>query len=135
MALNLRSNVEPGHAIRIVIADDDPQIRRALRRAFEDGRFDVVGEASDGAEAMAETARRMPDVLIIDLAMPNTNGMEAIAEIREASPETKIIVFSSWVPFYEMGTKAIAEGATVCIDKFTSPRKLVKAVVRVAQGA
>ena len=125
-----RGTTEP---IRLLIADDEAQVRRVLRRTFEnDDRFMIVGEAHDGADAVDQVASAKPDVLILDLAMPNTNGMEAIPKVRQASPDTKIVVFSNWAGFAEMGAKANAEGAALVIDKFTPPRKLVKAVLRVA---
>lgn len=119
-----------GAPIRTLIADDEPQVRGLLRRTFEtDGRFDVVGEATDGAEAVNQVASMKPDVLILDLAMPNINGIQAIPDLLKASPDTRIVVFSSMAPFSDTATQALEMGAALVLDKYTPPRKLIKAVV------
>jgi DNA-binding NarL/FixJ family response regulator len=116
--------------ITVVIADDQPEIRRVLRRVMEkDGRFSIVGEATDGHQAIVLVATEHPDVVILDLAMPNTNGMQAIPELVMASPETKIVVFSSMAPFNDTESQAMGLGAALVLSKYTPPRKLLKALI------
>lgn len=89
-------NVPMDGALRVLLADDAAEIRQLLRLTLElDGRFEVVGEAEDGAEAIALTTARRPDVVILDVSMPVMDGLSAIPEIARTSPATKIIVLSS----------------------------------------
>ena len=68
--------------IRIVIADDHPIFRDGLRRLLEvEPRFEVVGEAGDGQEAVAQVAALRPDILLLDLAMPRANGLQALQDL------------------------------------------------------
>ena len=101
----------------IVLADDDPDQRFLVRAALEGSdRFEVLGEAKDGAEAVEAAARLRPDVLLLDLSMPVMNGVEAILPIREASPETKIVVLSH-VPRPRLEALMRARGAVGYLEK------------------
>lgn len=114
--------------IRTLIVDDDPQVRRVLRRILEgDKRFEVAGEAADGREAVAQVAAQNPDAVILDLAMPDHDGLETIPEILQSSPGCKIVVLSSMV-FGELPQKAVEAGAHAVLSKNTPPRKLLKAL-------
>jgi DNA-binding NarL/FixJ family response regulator len=82
---------------RVALADDVPEIRMMLRLTLElDGRFEIVGEASDGAQAVDIASSRRPDVMILDLGMPVMDGFTAIPVICRSSPETKILVLSAF---------------------------------------
>lgn len=116
--------------IRVVLADDQPEVRRALMTyLIRDGRFEVVGEAEDGEEAVTLIVSLRPDVVIMDLAMPNVNGLQATREIAEKSPDTKIIVLSAVAQFGDSREDALALGAHQVFDKYTHPKKLIKAIV------
>jgi DNA-binding NarL/FixJ family response regulator len=116
---------------RVLLADDQREVRTSLRRFFEkDGRFEVISEVEDGGEAVIAAARDHPDVVVLDLAMPNVNGMEALPKIREAAPLAKIIVLSSMVHFNETAEKAISLGASAAFDKYTPPRKVIEALAK-----
>lgn len=79
----------------LVIADDDPDVRLSLSVLLTGTDFfDVIGEASDGAEAIDACRRLHPDVLLLDLAMPVMDGYEALPIVRHACPDTKVIVYS-----------------------------------------
>lgn len=118
--------------IRVVLADDQPDVLRALTRYLtRDGRFEIVGEAEDGEEAVKLVGSTRPDAVIMDLAMPKMNGLLATKEISEHSPDTKIIVLSSVVPYGGSQETAVSMGAHAVFDKYTHPKKLIKAIVGV----
>jgi two-component system chemotaxis response regulator CheY len=79
----------------VLIVDDAPFIREALMQICHAAGHWIVGEASNGIEAVRMTAQLRPDVIIIDLVMPEKNGIEAIHEIHEMDPEVRIIACSS----------------------------------------
>jgi DNA-binding NarL/FixJ family response regulator len=82
--------------IRVVVVDDNESIRRLLRTLIGlDPDCVVVGEASDGEEAVHVTAGARPDVVLLDVVMPVLDGVSAIPRIREVSPHSRIVVFSS----------------------------------------
>lgn len=85
-----------GGALKVLLADDHPLILQGLRRTLE-GRDDiqVVGEARSGAEVLALTERRQPDVVLLDLRMPDGDGVETIREIRRTWPEIKTVILSA----------------------------------------
>lgn len=79
----------------VVIADDHMLIRGSIRAMLEkSGQFEVCGEAGDGMEAFAAVKRHKPDLLVLDIAMPGTTGIEVIEEVRRWSPDTKIAVLT-----------------------------------------
>jgi DNA-binding NarL/FixJ family response regulator len=79
--------------IRIVLADDHVILRQGTRQLLEhEPDIEVVGEASDGAEAVELVSKLTPDIVIIDVAMPGMNGIEATKKIKEILPGTKILV-------------------------------------------
>lgn len=83
------------HQIKILIADDHAIVREGLRKLLEEQPdMVVVGEAEDGLKALRKVKSTRPDVALIDIAMPNLNGLEAVGLIKEAAPETKIILLS-----------------------------------------
>lgn len=87
--------------IRVLIADDLPEIRTLVRTNLEfDGRFDVIGEAANGLEAVELVKDLAPDVVILDLAMPEMDGLAAISKIRQIAPGTKILVLSAFADDY-----------------------------------
>lgn len=81
--------------ISVLLVDDVVAVRRLVRTSlrFRDG-FEVVGEAADGAEAVRLTQQLRPDVVVLDLGLPDIAGQEVLRRIREAAPETKVVVFS-----------------------------------------
>ena len=101
----------------VVLADDTPEIRTLLRLSLEDhGDIEVVGEAGNGAEAVAIVKELQPDALVLDLAMPVMDGFQAIPEVRRNAPETKIIVLSGF-DTQVMSERALSLGADVYYEK------------------
>jgi CheY-like chemotaxis protein len=110
-------NARPRRSFDVVLADDDPEMRALVRDALgESDRFRVVGEARDGGEAVAQAARHRPDLLLLDLSMPVMSGLEALAPIREASPETQVVVLSHF-PERRLGSLLLARGAVGYLEK------------------
>jgi two-component system nitrate/nitrite response regulator NarL len=81
--------------IRVVVADDEPDVRLLLRVQLERQGFDVVGEAVDGREAIERCADTEPDALVLDLLMPGVNGFEAITALRHDRPKMAIIAYTA----------------------------------------
>jgi DNA-binding NarL/FixJ family response regulator len=83
--------------ISVVVCDDVPELRRLTREALEaDGEMVVVGEAGDGREAIEVIERLQPRIVVLDLSMPELDGLEAIPLIHQVSPVTEIVVFSGF---------------------------------------
>jgi DNA-binding NarL/FixJ family response regulator len=120
--------------IRILIADDHPMMRTGVRATLEFERdMKVVGEASDGAEAIAMFHLLRPDITLLDLQMPKIDGLTAITEIRQAVPGAIIIVLTTY-PGDARVTKAIALGATSYLLKIASSEEIVSTVRGAASG-
>jgi len=121
--------------IRILIADDQPMVRAGLRMILElEPDIDIVGEAADGNEAVAVAAATEPDVILMDVRMPNLDGLEATRRIvgsREDGPRVLILTtFDLDVYVYE----ALASGASGFVLKDIEPEKLVDAIRVIANG-
>lgn len=115
--------------LRVLLADDTPEIRQLLRFHLElDGRFEIVGEAGDGRAAIDMTDSESPDAVILDLAMPVMDGLQAIPEIREKAPETKILVLSGFEA-RQMSREAIDRGAHAYVEKGKSLADLATLIV------
>src|SRR5436309_5762121 len=83
-----------GHFVRVLICDDEPDIRLLYRGAFEDAGVEV-DEAGDGNEAIEVAGRVQPDIVVLDLYMPNRDGFSALAELRRLLPATRVIIVSA----------------------------------------
>ncbi len=117
--------------LRLLLADDTPTVRYFLRYAFEaSSAFEVVAEAGDGEEAVEMAERYRPDVVLLDLAMPVMDGLQAIPLIRERAPETKIIIHSGFEAT-RMEAQALALGAAAYLEKSHRPDVLVDRVLAV----
>ena len=83
--------------ISVVVCDDVPELRQLARAALEEGgEMEVVGEAGDGREAIETIERLQPDVVVLDLSMPELDGLEAIPLIHQVAPKAEICVFSGF---------------------------------------
>jgi len=120
--------------IRVVLADDASSYRALLRLVLEeDGRFAIVGEAGDGAQAVELSGMERPDVLLLDLAMPVMDGLQAIPEVRLRSPETKIVVLSGFAQ-NRLAEKAESMGASAYLEKGSSPETIADTLVEVSEN-
>ncbi len=129
------SNPEkPERKIRVLLAEDHALVRQGFRRMLgDDPRIAVVGEASTGVTAIDQCAKLKPDVVVMDLSMPELGGVEATAEILKASPDTKVLILSMYSnPAYVR--KAFEVGAKGYILKDAIEVDLAQAVTTVAKG-
>jgi DNA-binding NarL/FixJ family response regulator len=114
--------------IRVLLVDDHAVVRMGLRTFFdllED--IAVVGEASDGSAAIAAARRLHPDVVLMDLLMPNMDGLAAIAQIKSEFPQTEIVAITSFIE-EEKVTAALEAGATGYLLKDAEAEEVARAV-------
>ncbi len=120
--------------IRVMVVDDHPLMRNGLRDALEEsGRFEVVGQAADGEEALGTVEDLKPEVIVMDVIMPNKDGIDACREIMELLPETRVLMLTASTEEDAM-IEAVAAGATGYLQKYSRPEELVEAVLDVAGG-
>lgn len=121
-------------AIRVLVCDDHALVRSGLRRLLEsESNVDVVGEAADAEQAVARITELRPDVLLLDVVMPGRSGIEALGDLRAASPETRVLVLSMQDdPSYVR--QAFAAGAHGYLVKEAADADLVQAIQDVADG-
>jgi DNA-binding NarL/FixJ family response regulator len=118
----------PKDPISVFLCDDVPEFRALMRLALEDDpSLEVVGEADDGRTCVDCVSQDAPDVILLDLSMPNWDGLEAIPLIRQSAPQTAIVVLSSHSKA-RMGAKAMAAGATAYVEKGSSFAEIRSAV-------
>jgi len=121
-------------AIRVLIADDHPVVRDGLRGMFTgDARFEVVGEAADGAEAVALASALAPAVVLMDLRMPRMDGVTAIKRLAELGLATAVLVLTTYDTDSEV-LPAIEAGATGYLLKDAPADQLMRAVESAARG-
>ncbi|WFE26641.1 response regulator transcription factor [Solwaraspora sp. WMMD791] len=120
--------------IRILIVDDHPIVRNGLRGAFAGlPDIEVVGEAADGREAVAEAVRLRVDVVLMDLRMPQMSGVEAIAALARAAPSVRVLVLTTFDSETDV-LPAVEAGATGYLLKDTPPEDLIRAVRAAHRG-
>jgi two-component system, NarL family, response regulator DevR len=120
--------------IRLMIVDDHEVVRLGMRAAFElEADISVVGEASNGAEALAKMSVLDPQVILMDVRMPKMNGIEACREIKSAHPTVSILMITSFTDD-EAVFASIMAGASGYLLKNVSRAELLKAIRKVAAG-
>ena len=120
--------------IRLLLVDDHAVVRLGLRTLFErTGRFEIVGEAATAKQAILEARAHRPDLVIMDLRLPDGTGVEACREIRSESPTVRVIMLTSYAD-EDAVVSSIVAGAAGYILKETAPRRLIEAVDTVANG-
>lgn len=118
----------------VVLVDDHPLVRQGMRAVIDaHAGVEVVGEASDGAEAVRVCAETRPDVALLDLQMPGLNGIEAAQRIRPASPSTAVLVLTMYDDD-AMVFEAIAAGAVGYLLKGSDGTDIIAAIQSAAQG-
>ena len=120
--------------IRVVIADDHPILREGLMRLLEDdGGFEVVGQAADGAEAVRLAREQHPDVLLLDLAMPRASGLDALRELSASGAGPKVLVLTVAIDDAQI-VEALELGARGVVLKEAATELLFKAIRSVVAG-
>jgi len=121
--------------IKVLITDDHPVVRKGLSAFLvaKAAGIEVVGEAVNGKESVERAKELKPDVILMDLLMPEMNGIEAIKQIKEDIPDAKILVMTSFATD-EMVFPAIKAGALGYLLKDSDPDELIDAIRRIHQG-
>jgi DNA-binding NarL/FixJ family response regulator len=119
--------VQAARVPRVLLVDDHPPMRRVLRGVLEDAGMEVVGEAGDGLEGVAQAEAVRPDVVLMDWRMPRLDGVQATAQIRSQLPMVQVVVFSS-AEGAGMGVIARQAGASAFVAKGASAEQVCAAV-------
>jgi DNA-binding NarL/FixJ family response regulator len=120
-------------AVRIFLVDDHPIVRQGLKTLLE-GRvgWEVIGEASDGAEALQKSSDLKPDIMVLDVTMPRMNGLEACRLLRKRSPQLEIL-FVTQHDSPQMMREALEAGGRGYVVKSNAARDLLAAIEAVSQ--
>lgn len=120
-------------SIRVLIADDQEVVRKGLGSLFADTDIEVIGEAMTGDEAVAKTLKQKPTVLLMDVMMPDTDGLDALERLRMKLPHVHVVMMSAYDnPTYVARSAAL--GADAFVMKDAPGQEIVDAVRRSAYG-
>jgi two-component system, NarL family, response regulator NreC len=119
--------------MRILLADDHVLVRQGLKSLLEREGFLVVGEASDGQEALREMQSLRPDIVVMDISMPTVNGLNAAREIRQSFPQTKTILLTQHDE-KQYVTEALEAGVKGYVLKSQAGSDLLQAIKQVSRG-
>ncbi len=120
-------------SITVIVADDHQVVRTGLASLLEDTDIEIVGEAANGDEAVERTRQCKPDVVLMDIRMPESDGLGALEKIRQESPDLPIVMISTYDnPTYV--ARSVALGATDYVLKDSGRQELVDAIQRAAAG-
>src|ERR1700682_3656349 len=111
----------------LVLADDHHLVRQGIRSLLEKAKFEIVGEAADGLEAIRLAGECHPDVLVLDVSMPTMNGTTAVPEIRKGSPRTKIILLTMHTDEHYI-LEGLRAGVKGCVSKTQAAEHLILAI-------
>lgn len=124
-------------AIRVLLVDDSALVRRGIRSVItahsQQGAIQVVGEAANVAEAMTEVLRLKPDVVLLDLRLPDGSGIDVCRRIHTEAPETRVLVLTSFVDD-NLVYNAVIAGAHGYLMKEVDPPALLEAITKAAAG-
>jgi DNA-binding NarL/FixJ family response regulator len=114
--------------IRVLLCDDVPAFRALVRYSLEDTEdIEVVGEAGDGADGIRQAADLQPDVVLLDLSMPECDGLEAIPALRRQAPHSAIVALSGFTAA-RMAEPVLASGAAAYLEKGVELSEIVDAI-------
>jgi NarL family two-component system response regulator LiaR len=123
-----------GDLIRVLVVDDHPVVRRGIKSLLaEEADIEVVGEAVNGKDALVQVEALRPDVILMDLVMPEMNGVEAIQQINASYPEARILVMTSFAADDKV-FPSIKAGALGYLLKDSDPEDLVRMIHQVYRG-
>ena len=119
--------------IKVVVADDHEVVRSGLANLLKGSDIVIVDEASDGDEAVEKTMKHVPDVVLMDIRMPNRDGLSALEAIRDKMPDARVVMLSTYDnPTYV--ARSVALGATDFVLKGSTRQELVDVITRAASG-
>jgi len=119
--------------VSILLADDHPVVRQGIRTLLEREKFEIVGEAADGQEAVRLAEKHQPEVAVIDLSMPGMNGTTAVGQIKKVSPRTKCILLTMYTDEYHI-LQGLRVGVKGCVLKTQAAEHLILAIREVCAG-
>lgn len=124
----------PKRKIRIVLADDHPIVRDGLKKMLSlESDLEVVGEANDGREALEQIQMHEPDILLLDLRMPNLDGLSALQTLQHINRKTRVIILTASEDKNEF-VQAMKLGCSGIVLKQTAPELIVKSIRKVNDG-
>ncbi len=134
MARNEQTDGDAETQYRVLLVDDHEIVRRGLRAVLQErAEIAVVGEAGTVQSGIEEAARLQPDIVVMDLRLPDGSGVEACREIRSQSPDTKVIILTSYADEDALFA-AVMAGASGYVLKDLDPDRLQEAIVTVGRG-
>jgi DNA-binding NarL/FixJ family response regulator len=119
--------------IRVLLADDQPVVRTGIVAMLEGSDVKVIAEAATGNQAIEQAVRHHPDVVLLEVRLPETDGLEAMERILERSPRTKVVIFSS-TDLQSYVARSVALGAAGYLLKSASREELLAAIRRAHSG-
>ncbi len=120
-------------SIKVLVADDHEVVRTGLARLLEGSDITIVAEAENGEQAVEQTAKHAPDVVLMDIRMPEGDGLSALEKIRQANPDVRIVMLSTYDnPTYV--ARSVALGAADYVLKDSGRDELIGAITRAAAG-
>jgi len=111
---------------RVVLADDHPGVLKLLQRILEPS-FDVVGHVNTGSALLAETPKFRPDVVVLDVSLPDIDGLDVCRELKRATPQTKVVVLTA-ANDADIRQKAFSVGASAFVLKYLMADELISAI-------
>jgi len=127
--------VVPASPIRVLLVDDAADIRVLLKLVLEfDDEFVVVAEAANGEEAIRLSEEHQPDLVVLDIAMPVMDGMDALQQLRLVAPQTKVVMYSAYDSGW-LAERARGFGAAAYIDKTAGVVDMVGQLRSICQPA
>ncbi len=120
--------------LKVLIADDHPIVRKGLKQILEDNPEKIVThEAADGREAVQKALNEDYDLVVMDIAMPHTNGLDALKELRTAKPLMPVLMLSMY-PEEQYAVRTFKAGASGYLTKQNAPEELLQAINKVLSG-
>ena len=121
-------------AVRVIIADDHPVVRIGVRNVLAaHGHFSVVAEAENGVQAVAQSIELRPDVLLLDVQMPNTSGFDPVRQVASGAPETRIVLLTGSIQAEHLA-EAFNAGARGIVLKGALTEQIASALLAVVEG-
>lgn len=120
-------------SIKVLVADDHEVVRSGLASLLKDTDIKIVAEAADGNQAVEQTLKHHPDVVLMDIRMPEADGLTALEQIRGKSPATRVVMLSTYDnPTYI--ARSVALGASDFVLKGSTRQEIIAAIHRAAEG-